>query len=232
VTLTRDEILENDDTGIRALLLQRAAAAVYVQGLDAFDATGNQSLGFVSAEGALDRVVGQLTGKTHSRAGTVTVFALLVAVLAGTLAFLSDRSYRTLRAIAIAIAAGAFPGLLLSAAVVYGMGRIGGSDPFVNEITHLLASLFEVPRRNYLVVMLCGATLAVIAYAFERIAALEGRAAREPSDFEFEPAYPDEPAAVPGAGTPAIQGDTAAEEDDSPAVRSGALPAPGEEVAG
>jgi len=194
ITLTREEVLENDDAAIRALLLQRAAAAVYVDGLEAFDTTGNQSLGLASAEGLLNRLLGQLSARNHDRAGAVAFLALVIATAAAILAIASSRTYGTLRGVAIAVAAGALPGLVLAAIAVYSLGRVGGSDPFAAEVTALLQALFEVPRRNYLIVTIAAAFLAVCAYAVE-FARNRYMAPAAEADFYPEPAHDSAPLA-------------------------------------
>ncbi len=178
VAISRDELLRSDNPGLVKLVLDRSAALVYADGLDAFDRTGEQSLDRFSAQGALELAVGQLSQDTHDRAGTVTGVAALLSAVFGALFAASSTGWTRLRGPGLAAALAAVPALLLFGGAWWVAGRLGGSDPFVSELREISRAAFEVPVRNALVLLVAGIAIVLTAVLLSR---LERRA------FEPEP---------------------------------------------
>lgn len=176
VTLTRSELLDNEDEVIRDLVLERSASVLYFDGIAAFDRTGSQDLGLLTSEWFLDRVIGVLSGDWHSRAQFVAVVAFLVAAVAATLIFIRRPPAAGLRSVGFAMLAGGVPGLVFTAAGAYWFSREGGGDVFVRSIAAILEVFFLVPRRDYLVVTSMGALFAAAGYALPVIDNLVARA--------------------------------------------------------
>ena len=169
VSVTRDELLDLPDPALRDLILERTASIVYVQGLEAFDRTGNQEISLLSSEWFLERIIGLLTGGWHGRAQAVAVLGYLAATVAGAFMFARRGTVTGLRTCGFAALAGAFPGFVFMAAAAYWFGHTGGGDAFVRSIAAILETFFMVPRRDYLVVVTLGAFLAALSYALPLI---------------------------------------------------------------
>ena len=165
LSVTRQELLELQDPALRDLVLERAASIVYVQGLEAFDQTGNQDVSLLSSEWFLERVIGLLTGGWHDRAQFTALLAFVVATVAAALIFARLGTVGGLRACGFATLAGSVPGFVFMAAGAYWFGNTGGGDAFVRAIAAILETFFLVPRRDYLVVVTVGAFFVAVSYA-------------------------------------------------------------------
>lgn len=171
VFLTRDELLNRTPTQIRDLVLSRSSAVVYTQGLGAFDRTGNQSLSRFSWQGLIELGVSQLSASTNERAGTASfAFALLVAAAACAVLAVNT-GWNRVRVLGVATLLGALPGVLLVALAWFGAGKIGGGDPFVQDLREIARTVVAVPLRNYVVVAALGAILATSGVLLGRTAA-------------------------------------------------------------
>ncbi|MCK6564955.1 MAG: hypothetical protein HUU14_05180 [Dehalococcoidia bacterium] len=162
VFLTGEELLELDQAGVRDLLLRRSAHSVYDQGLKPFDRTGNQQVSFLSLQGQMDLVLGNLTGTRHSQAGMVALVAGLAFAGAAVGVLLFAEGFSGFRKLGLAVAGGAGLGLLLSGLAWFAAGLPGGNDPFVTELRDILRSLLGVPIRDYGVVLIAGLLVAAL----------------------------------------------------------------------
>ncbi|MDZ7727042.1 MAG: hypothetical protein U5Q44_01940 [Dehalococcoidia bacterium] len=145
ISLSAEEVRQSSDLEIRNLLLARAADAVQEDGLRAFDQSGSQDFGLLSIEGAVDNMIGLLTGSSHSQAGVVTVAAALVVAIAGAIIAASDFRPGVIKTIGGAIAAGAFGGFLFSAALVFIFSRAGGDPLHLRDRRHRDGHLRSAP---------------------------------------------------------------------------------------
>lgn len=146
---------------LRTIVLQRSAALVYVEGLRAFDKTGKQSLGIVSAEGALRLAAGQLSEESNDRATVATlVLAVLMAALAA-MVLARGEGYGRLRALGVAVLVGAAPGVLFAVLIRLGVRQVGDDDPFMSDLQSILDALVSVVLRNFVVMTVLGAVLTV-----------------------------------------------------------------------
>ncbi len=151
VALSGEELLGGSDEQVRNIVVTRASARVYSDGLSAFNNENAQSFPLLSAENAVDTFLGLLTGPFHNQAGIASiVFAGIVGVFI-VVAAASDPRPGVLRTIGGALFAGSLAGLVLSAALVYLLGRTGGSDVFTAEMTGIAETIAQVPRRNFFV---------------------------------------------------------------------------------
>ena len=188
VFLTREELLNQPPAKIRDLVLSRSSALVYIQGLRAFDRTGNQSLSRFSWQGLIEFGVSQLSASTNERAGTASVaFALLVAAAACAVLAV-NAGWNRVRVLGVATLLGALPGVMLFALVWFGAAKIGESDPFVRDLREIARAVVAVPLRNYVVVSALGAILATSGVLLGRTAALLARdaGAAESAAGDFE----------------------------------------------
>lgn len=163
VVVTADEVRGSSPEQFRDLVLERSAALVYAEGLPAFDRTGNQSISFLSSEWFLDRALNLVRGDWHDRARWIAIVSAIGAGLAAALLFARRPAAAGLQSVGLAVAAGAIPGLVFSAAGAYWFGRTGG-DPFSSAVGSILEAFFLVPRRDFLVATTLGAFFAAVGY--------------------------------------------------------------------
>ena len=178
VLVTRDEALKADATQLRAVVLQRAAAAVYEDGLGTFDRTGRQDLGLLSSQASLRFTLGQLTAENHDRATIATVILLLPLVGLAIATLLAQRGFARLRALGIAFLGGAVPGVVLFAAIRFLWGRYGGADAFRADIRTIAVALADVPLKNFGVVAVLGLVLVVTGVVLGRLGTRFGAGSR------------------------------------------------------
>lgn len=160
VVLAREEILQLSQEQLRQLVLQRSSAIVYEQGLDAFDRTGEQSVSTFSLQGLGERTLGWVDATAHDRAVVASWILLGVAVLGALGVLATGRGFDRFRSFGLAIVFAALPGLLASFAASFVVGRIGGSDPFSEDVRTILETVLAVFRRNYLVALVFGMVVA------------------------------------------------------------------------
>ncbi|MBE7519422.1 MAG: hypothetical protein HS107_09265 [Thermoflexaceae bacterium] len=199
VFLTGEELLKLDQAAVRELLLRRSAHAVYDQGLKAFDRTGNQQVSFLSLQGQMDLVLGNLTSTRHSQAGVIALVAGLVFAGAAVGVLLLAEGHSGFRKLGLAVVAGTGFGLMLSGLAWFGAGLFGGNDPFVTDLRDIVRSLLGVPIRDYLVVLVAG----LLASGLSPLAGMLVRLTGSPADTDATSEPADEPASVedwePGA---------------------------------
>jgi hypothetical protein len=206
VLLTRDEVLDNDTIGLREILLQRSATVVYHDGLSAFDRTGNQSVGLFSMQRVMDIALGQIGDDWHTRS---TKLAQAVAFAVALLAVWVGVSYaaeplRAFKALGIATAAGALPGIVFPGAVLAWVELRASGDPFLADLQAVLRALTAVPFRNSLIVLGCGVVIALLTPALTWGARwVDGaNAAEDPLAATPPPVREDVPATDPTAKPP------------------------------
>lgn len=169
IAVTKDEVLRNDDRRLADLLLERSAALVYREGLGAFDVTGDQHIGILSAQGLLDLLVGRLNADTHRRTGQASVVLAFIGGAAAVLLAIQENGFRRIRMVGQAVVMGAVPGLVLSFGAAFIANRLGSNDPFVSDVRALLLAALNLLVRNFGIasvmggaVMACGITLSII----------------------------------------------------------------------
>lgn len=155
VILTPDEVTELEQPEIRELVLDRSAALVYDQGLDAFD-SGEQSIGLFSAEWLMDLLIGQLSGSNHSRANIAAFFFGALTMIAAVLILLFSGGFSGFRRVGAGVAGGAIVGLILTGLAWLAAGQFGGNDPFMTDLREIIRTVLSVPLRNFLVVTILG----------------------------------------------------------------------------
>ncbi len=196
VAIDRDE-LELSDAELIDRVLKRSAAIVYVEGIDAFDTTGEQSLNRLSSEGLLEFAVAQVSETTYDRATLgAFVFAITTSAL-GVLFVVSSNGWGRLRGLGFATAAGALPGIVLFAFFSWVVGQLGGDDVFVSDLREITRAGIRVPFRNFGVVFVAGLTMAAAGMVLSLV---EGRVmpARDYPEPDSDPAmYEDEAALAP-----------------------------------
>lgn len=161
VNLTPGEVLEHDRDGLRDLILSRSAAIVYVQGLEAFDRTGQQSVGILTAQGLLDQAVGQLTGNTYARAGQAAAVLLIIVTVSGVAVLAMNPGFARFRQFGVAAVLGAAPGVVVTWGLSFLVSRFGGDDPYARDLRAIADAIFDTGLRNYLVVLALGGIVAV-----------------------------------------------------------------------
>lgn len=184
VYLSRDELLKLDQSGVRDLVLRRSAHVVYDEGLKAFDRTGNQEVSFLSLQGQMDFVLGNLTGKRHSQAGTVAIVAGLALAAMAIGVLLTAEGFGGFRKLGLAAAGGAGFGLLLSGLVWLGAGVTASGDSFTTDLRDILKTLLAMPLRDYVVALAAGLLCALLSPLAGLVARLAGRAGERPGPAE------------------------------------------------
>lgn len=180
VAVDREE-LELEDDELRDRLLARSAALVYAEGVGAFDRTGEQRINRLSSEGLLEFAVAQVSETTHDRATMATmVFGLTTAAL-GALFVATSSGWGRMRGFGFATAAGALPGVFLFAFFSWTIGQLGGSDGFMEDIREITRWGVRAPLRNFGIVFIAGAVIAVAGIA---LGYAEKRFVREPAEPE------------------------------------------------
>ncbi len=199
IALSRSELLDLTDAQLAGLLVQRSAALVYADGLSAFDRTGEQSFNRFSSQGLVELAVSQVSASTHDRATLAAAVLAVASAALGALFAAMAEGWGRLRGIGLATAAGSVPGLLLFAALWWLAGRLGGGDPFEGDIRTIMRAVFEVPLRNYAIVLATGLALVaasiVLALAERRLGPAHLESAEEDypasEDFATGPASAD-----------------------------------------
>ncbi|MEX2081413.1 MAG: hypothetical protein WEC33_07325, partial [Dehalococcoidia bacterium] len=162
VFLTANEVLSLEEEEIRARLLSEAASVVYVQGFDAFDATGSQSLPFFSAEGMAYRLMDRLDARTEDRAGLLSLVLAAAAAGAGVLVFAMGDGLGRFRALGLPLVLGAIPGILATLLFKGLFSALGGGDSYSSDLLTIVNALADVALRNYVIVAsLGGFTIAI-----------------------------------------------------------------------
>lgn len=166
VLVTRDELLTLNNAQLRDLVLARSSALVYEDGLKAFDRTGDQSISRFSSQGVLKVAVGEVSQRTNDRASLATFVLAATTALASLFVVFSYGGWARMRALGLAAAAGAIPGLLVFAFAWWIAGHIGGSDPFVGDLRTISRAMLTVPLRNYAVVAAAGVVVGLAGPVF------------------------------------------------------------------
>ncbi len=168
VYLTRDEAISLPAARLREVILERSAAAVYEEGLAAFDQTGKQSAGLLSTQGMLDFVLGRIDHGAHDRAelAAIVLTVLLAAAACGVV--LLSEGWARMRNAGIAVALGAFVALA-AAGVLYAAAGMVGGDPYADDLRDLLRAIVIVPLRNSIIVLLAGAAIVAAAMVLSRL---------------------------------------------------------------
>lgn len=167
VGLSAEEVRTLDARELADLLTDRAAVVVYAEGMEALDQTGNQGDGLFSAQGVVRRVSDRLTDDTHEFATSATVGLLLVVAGLGVAVVLAYRDERRLRALGIGVLIGGLGGVALSLLAGLVASQAGGADPFEEDVRDIVATVIEVPRRNYVVVSLLGVAITGVSLVLQ-----------------------------------------------------------------
>jgi hypothetical protein len=162
IQLTHTEIQGKSVPEVRELVLTRAAARVYDDGVHAFDRTGDQAVSRFSDDGLLTTLANQLTRSNHNRATVALIILAIITALAAGALIISAEEGRRLRFLGGSVLAGALPGVALSAAAWLIVGSIGGNDSFHDALRSLARSVIDVPLRDFLIVMLLGLFILLI----------------------------------------------------------------------
>ncbi len=183
LVLTNAEIAELDEAQIRTLVLDRSAALVYDQGLDAFDTTGEQSIDFLSPQWGLDLLIGQLSSSNHSRANLAAYFFGAVTMVASVLILLVSDAFSGFRRLGAAVAGGSLIGFALTGLASLVVGQVGGNDAFMTDLRDIIRTVLSAPLRNFLI----GALLGVFVFMLGPLLALMARRAGIETD-DYAPA--------------------------------------------
>ncbi len=168
VYLTREEATTLPVARLRQVVLERSAAAVYEEGLGAFDQTGKQSVGLLSTQGVIDFMLGRIDRGAHDRAEMVAVVLTVLLAAAACGVVLLGEGWARMRNVGVAVALGAFVALV-AAGVLYAAAGMVGGDPFANDLRDLLRAIVIVPLRNSIIVLLAGAAIVVAAMVLSRL---------------------------------------------------------------
>lgn len=187
------EELELSDNELIDRLLARSAALVYIEGISAFDTTGEQSVNRLSAEGLLEFAVGQVSQSTHDRATTGAIVFLVTTSALGILFLLTSSGWGRMRGLGFATAAGAVPGIFIFVALSLLVGQIGGNDLFVADLREITRAGLRVPTWNFGIVLVAGAAIAIAGIL---LGFAERRIMPPQEIYETDP-FDDDPALAP-----------------------------------
>jgi hypothetical protein len=172
IPLTRDEALGIDKAGLRNLLLNRSADAMYADGTGVLrDAQGADSVGRFTAAGAVDRTLDLLRDDVHDSAAVVTyILAAICVLVAVTLAALT-RGFGRIGAVGVVLFLASLPMLLagLVARLAMQSGADGDSEYVRRELLDIGATLAEIPIRNGLAFAALGLVFVVAALVLDRL---------------------------------------------------------------
>lgn len=169
LAFTREEILQSTDSELRELILERSAAQVYADGVDAFDRTGEQSLRRFSIQGVLELGVGQLSESNFDRATFLALVSALGCTVFGAIAAATGSGWGRMRSVGMAAAAGALPGIVIFFLLRLVVGQIGDGDPFVASYRDITNAVLGVPLRNSIIVFSAGAVVVAASIVLARL---------------------------------------------------------------
>ena len=164
VTIPREEALSADVPVLRALILRRAAQALYEDGLESLDRTGEQSADLFSLNSMLGGFASFLTGDTHARARWLAVGALIAATLMGAATLALNRGFARFRVFGGAVLLAAAPGYLAARGAVWLLDRFASDDAFVADLQGAVQAMLGVPARNFLIAGSLGLFLLVAGW--------------------------------------------------------------------
>ncbi len=159
VRLSAQEARSLEAPSMADLLVTRAAALLYVEGMGAFDQTGSQDGGVFSAQGIVRRTGDRLTADANNSASRWSAILLVPTGILGVAVILAYREDRRLRAVGIGVLLGGFTGLLLCVALGLIADGADDGDPFGNDIRAIADDALGVAQRNFLVVSFLGVFL-------------------------------------------------------------------------
>lgn len=190
IALSRSELLDLDNEQLTGLILERSAALVYADGLRAFDRTGEQSFNRFSSQGLIELAVSQVSQSTYDRATIASLIFALATAAFGALLTASAEGWGRLKGLGLATAVGAVPGVLVFGALYWIVGRLGGGDPFESDFREITRAVFQVPLRNFGIVVVTGAVMVAGSLGFSFLDRRLTRAAPEPPATD-NPGYDD-----------------------------------------
>ncbi len=162
IVVTADEVKNSTQEEFRALLLQRSSAAIYDHGAEAFDASGNQTIGRFSSEGALQFVLNGLTGNWNSLSRWIALVLAFAAAAAALYVLRREDGHRRFVLLGAFSAGAGIMGCIAVFALRSLIGRFGGDDPFSEDLREIANAALSVPMTNFLVVGAAGAIVALI----------------------------------------------------------------------
>jgi len=168
VYLTREEATALPAARLREVILERSAAAVYEEGLVAFDQTGKQSTGLLSTQGMIAFVLGRIDRGDHGRAELVAIVLTVLLAAAACGVVVLGEGWARMRNVGMAVGLGAFVALVAAGAFYAAAGIVGG-DPYADDLRDLLRAIVIVPLRNSIIVLLGGAAIVAAAMLLSRL---------------------------------------------------------------
>ncbi len=160
--LSSDEIRASSDPELARLILHRASGIIYVQGADAFNVNGKQSISLFSREGVLRWFVGRVSDANHTRASVAAVVLTGLTALAALGVVLKNDGFTRLRTLGIVVLVAALAGdILVTGLATLIVDQLWGGDPFSGDVNRVLKDGVSVFQLNYLVLTCLGLFLAV-----------------------------------------------------------------------
>jgi len=149
-TLTAVEARDLGAEEQRALVLERAATAIYERGVDALLVDGGTAVdaGMLSAEGFAGRLLSALTAGTHERVGEWLRVIGLVAIGLAAGVLLLGRGFGRFGALALPLLGAAALGVAAAFALRLAAAVAGGEGDLANELSAIAQGLAWTPARN------------------------------------------------------------------------------------
>lgn len=151
-SLTAEEARDLAPADQRALVLARAADAVYARGVDAFLVEGGTPVGTtaLSTEGLARRLLATLTVSTHDRIGGWLSLLGMVAVALAVVLVLLGHGFARFGALAVPLLVAAAGGVASALGLRLVAALAGGDGGFADELTAIAQALAWTPVRNAL----------------------------------------------------------------------------------
>lgn len=167
VVVTADEVTESTPEEFRQILLTRSSQAVYDSGAEAFDTSGNQTIGRFSAEGGLQFALNGLTGSWHGLSQWAALIFTFAAAAAALYVLRREDGHRRFVLLGAFTAGAGLFGCLTVFGVRWFVGNLGGDDPFSADLREIANAALSVPMTNFVVVTGAGIAVAVVGFGLK-----------------------------------------------------------------
>lgn len=178
IELEPEEVLDTSPEELRAIILQRSAARLYEEGIDAFLVEGGtrEDVDRFSPGGTVDLGFGNLTRDAHDNAeGYLQIVGIAVAISLGLFVLLGRGFGRiTLLGVAILLASLISIGGLFAARALLGTLTSADGDPFIEGLNNVMSDGVALPIQNFVTfaglglgVVVLGAIVTLVSRRFD-----------------------------------------------------------------
>lgn len=181
IELPREAALTLSGKELTAALVQASAERVYDDGLGVLASTdpdAQRDISLISAEGAIDKGLGQVTGTAHTFWLVMAVLLGLISLVAVVMFIRATPFVNPLTATGFLILASALPSLAMAVAFRFSLaGAQDETDPFVDGLLEIGKDVMWAPIRNYIAICALGAALMLLQVVMNRLSQRHPRVA-------------------------------------------------------